>query len=331
MPVALIIGVDGQDGSYLAEFLLARGYRVTGSVPPVDTVNLDRIRHLLGVIDLVTTDLLDQEGLEQLIAKLLPDEIYNLAAHSFLSDSFRQPVLTGETAALGVTRILEAIRATCPRTRFFQASSSEIFGTPTEVPQSETTPFHPRNPYGVAKVYGHLITINYRESYGLFAGSGILYNHESPRRSLVFVTRKITHGAAQIKLGLAKELRLGNLEARRDWGFAGDFVRGMWLMLQQPAPDDYVLATGETHSVRELCETAFAHLGLNYRDYVVQDSESYRPLDAAQLVGNPAKANRILGWKPEVPFHDLVRMMVEADLKGLRDDPDRSSAQTGRR
>lgn len=331
MPVALIIGVDGQDGSYLAEFLLARGYRVAGSVPPVEKVSLDRIRHLLGDIDLVKTDLHDQGGLERLFANLLPDEIYNLAAHSFLSDSFKQPVLTGETAALGVTRILEAIRATSPRTRFFQASSSEIFGDPTEVPQSETTSFHPRNPYGVAKVYGHLITINYRESYGLFAGSGILYNHESPRRGLVFVTRKITHGAAQIKLGLAKELRLGNLEARRDWGFAGDFVRGMWLMLQQPAPDDYVLATGETHSVRELCETAFSHIGLNYRDYVVQDSASYRPPDAAQLVGNPAKANRILGWKPEVGFHDLVRMMVEADLKMLRNDPDRSSTQAGRR
>jgi len=318
MPTALITGIGGQDGSYLSELLLDKGYRVVGTVPDGDPANIDRIRHLLDRIELVRDDLLDQDRLEQVFHDHGPDEVYNFAANSVLAASFHQPILATMVLAMGVTRILEAIRKFAPGARFFQASSSEIFGKPGEVPQSETTPFHPRNPYGVSKVYGHLMAITYRENYGLFACSGILYNHESPRRSPEFVTRKITRAAAMIKLGLSKELRLGNLEARRDWGFAGDYVRAMWLVLQQPRPDDYVLATGETHSVRELCEEAFSHLGLDYREYVVQEAESFRPPETAQLVGNPAKARRVLGWEPEVSFRDLVRRMVDADLEALR-------------
>jgi len=318
MPTALITGVGGQDGSYLSELLLEKGYRVVGTVPDSDPVNIDRIRHLLGRIEIVQDDLLDQDRLEKIFRDHRPDEVYNFAANSVLAASFHQPILATMVLAMGVTRILESIRKITPEARFFQASSSEIFGKPAEVPQSETTPFHPRNPYGVSKVYGHLMTMTYRENYGLYACSGILYNHESPRRSPEFVTRKITQAAAKIRLGLAEEVRLGNLEARRDWGFAGDYVRAMWLMLQQPQPDDYVLATGETHSVRELCEEAFSHAGLDYRDHVVQEAESFRPPETAQLVGNPAKAQRVLGWKREVSFRDLVRTMVDADLEALR-------------
>ena len=317
-PTALITGIGGQDGSYLSEFLLDKGYRVVGTVPDGDPVNIDRVRHLLGRIETVQDDLLDQDRLEKIFRDHRPDEVYNFAANSVLAASFHQPILATMVLAMGVTRILEAIRKVTPKARFFQASSSEIFGKPAEVPQSETTPFHPRNPYGVSKVYGHLMAMTYRENYNLYACSGILYNHESPRRSPEFVTRKITRTAARIKLGLAGELRLGNLDARRDWGFAGDYVRAMWLMLQQPQPDDYVLATGETHSVRELCEEAFSHLGLDYREYVVLEAESFRPPESAQLVGNPAKAHRVLGWKREVSFRDLVRTMVDADLEALR-------------
>lgn len=318
MPTALITGIGGQDGSYLSEFLLDKGYRVVGTVPDDDPVNIDRIRHLLGRIKVVQDDLLDQERIERIFRDHRPDEVYNFAANSVLAASFHQPILATMVLAMGVTRILEAIRKITPEARLFQASSSEIFGKPAEVPQSETTPFHPRNPYGVSKVYGHLMTMTYRENYGLFACSGILYNHESPRRSPDFVTRKITQAAARIKLGLTRELRLGNLEARRDWGFAGDYVRAMWLMLQQPQPDDYVLATAETHSVRDLCEEAFSHVGLDYAEYVVKEAESFRPPETAQLVGNPAKAHRVLGWKREVSFQDLVRTMVDADLAALR-------------
>ncbi len=318
MPTALITGAGGQDGSYLSEFLLDKGYRVVGTVPDGDPVNIDRIRHLLDRIEIVQDDLLEQDRIEQVFLDHRPDEVYNFAANSVLAASFHQPILATMVLAMGVTRILEAIRKITPKARFFQASSSEIFGIPAEVPQSETTPFHPRNPYGVSKVYGHLMAMTYRENYNLYTCSGILYNHESPRRSPDFVTRKITLAAAKIKLGLAKELRLGNLDARRDWGFAGDYVRAMWLMLQQPRPDDYLIATGETHSVGELCEEAFSPLGLDYREYVVQEAESFRPPETAQLVGNPAKAHRVLGWKREASFRDLVRMMVDADLEALR-------------
>ncbi|TSA00103.1 MAG: GDP-mannose 4,6-dehydratase [Deltaproteobacteria bacterium] len=318
MKTALITGMGGQDGSYLSEFLLDKGYRVVGTVPDEDPANIDRIRHLLDRVEVVQDDLLDQDRIEKVFHDHRPDEVYNFAANSVLAASFQQPILATMVLAMGVTRILEAIRKIIPKTRYFQASSSEIFGKPAEVPQSEKTPFHPRNPYGVSKVYGHLMTMTYRENYGLFACSGILYNHESPRRSPEFVTRKITRAAAMIKLGLAKELRLGNLDARRDWGFAGDYVRAMWLMLQQPQADDYVLATGETHSVRDLCEEAFSHAGLDYREYIVQEAESFRPPETAQLVGNPGKAHRVLGWKREVSFRDLVRTMVDADLEVLR-------------
>ena len=318
MTTALITGIGGQDGSYLSEFLLDKGYRVVGTVPDGDPVNIDRIRHLLDRIEIVQDDLLDQERIEKVFRDCRPDEVYNFAANSVLAASFQQPIRATMVLAMGVTRILEAIRKITPTSRFFQASSSEIFGKPAEVPQSETTPFHPRNPYGVSKVYGHLMTMTYRENYGLFACSGILYNHESPRRSPEFVTRKITLAAAKIKVGLAKELRLGNLDARRDWGFAGDYVRAMWLMLRQPQSDDYVLATGETHSVRELCDEAFSHLGLDYREYVVKEEESFRPPETAQLVGNPSKAHRVLGWKREISFRDLVRTMVDADLAAVR-------------
>jgi GDPmannose 4,6-dehydratase len=318
MPTALITGVGGQDGSYLSEFLIGKGYRVVGTVPDSDPVNIDRVRHLLDRIEVVQDDLLDQERIEKIFRDHRPAEVYNFAANSVLAASFHQPILATMVLAMGVTRILEAIRKVTPKARFFQASSSEIFGKPADVPQSETTPFHPRNPYGVSKVYSHLMTMTYRENYNLYTCSGILYNHESPRRSPDFVTRKITLAAARIKLGLAGELRLGNLDARRDWGFAGDYVRAMWLMLQQPQSDDYVLATGETHSVRDLCEEAFSHVGLDYRKYVVLEAENFRPPETAQLVGNPAKAHRVLGWKREVSFRELVRMMVDADLEALR-------------
>ena len=314
---ALITGITGQDGSYLAEFLLGLGYRVVGMVRRTSTVNFDRIRHIQDAIEIVQGDLLDQSSLMEILREHQPDEVYNLAAQSFVPTSFSQPVLTGEFTALGVTRLLEAIRHVKPDARFYQASSSEMFGKVVEVPQRETTPFHPRSPYGVAKVYGHWITVNYRESYGLFACSGILFNHESPRRGLEFVTHKVTHAAARIKLGLQHELRLGNLDARRDWGYAGDYVRGMWLMLQQDQPDDYVLATGETHSVRELCEVAFGHLGLNWQDYVVVDPKYYRPAEVDLLIGDASKAGRVLGWEPQVSFDQLVRMMVDADLRAL--------------
>ena len=318
MKTALITGISGQDGSYLSELLLGKGYRIVGTVPEDTPADIGRIRHLLDKIEIVRDDLLDQERIEKIVGEHRPDEVYNFAANSFRADSFQQPIRSTSLLAVGVTRILEAIRKVTPEARFFQASSSEIYGNPVDIPQTETTPFHPRSPYGVSKVYGHLMTVTYRESYGLYACSGILFNHESPRRRPEFVTRKITLTAAKIKLGLAKELRLGNLDARRDWGFAGDYVRAMWLMLQQSQPDDYVLATGETHSVRDLCEEAFSHVGLDYREYVVLEAESFRSPETAQLVGNPAKARRVLGWKREVSFRDLVRMMVDADLEALR-------------
>jgi GDPmannose 4,6-dehydratase len=291
---------------------------VVGTVPDGDPVNIDRIRHLLDRIEIVQDDLFDQDRLEKIFRDHRPDEVYNFAANSVLAASFQQPILATMVLAMGVTRILESIRKITPTARFFQASSSEIFGKPAEVPQSETTPFHPRNPYGVSKAYGHLMAMTYRENYGLYTCSGILYNHESPRRSPEFVTRKITRAAAMIKFGRSKELRLGNLEACRDWGFAGDYVQAMWLMLQQPQPDDYVLATGETHTVRELCEEAFSHVGLDYREFVVKEAESFRPPESAQLVGNPGKAHRVLGWERTVSFRELVRMMVDADIEANR-------------
>jgi GDPmannose 4,6-dehydratase len=315
MPTALITGITGQDGSYLAEFLLSKGYQVIGMVRRSSTVTFERIQHIQDDITIAQGDLHDQSSLVSIIETYQPDEVYNLAAQSFVPTSWSQPVLTAEATALGVTRLLEAIRLVNPKARFYQASSSEMFGKVREVPQRETTPFYPRSPYGVAKVYGHLITVNYRESYGMFAVSGILFNHESPRRGLEFVTRKITYGAARIKLGLANELRLGNLEARRDWGFAGDYVVGMWLMLQQDEAEDFVLGTGVTHSVRDFCELAFSHLGMDYRQYVVQDPCFFRPAEVDLLVADPTKAHQKLGWRPTVSFEELVRMMVEADLK----------------
>ncbi len=315
MPTALITGITGQDGSYLAEFLLSKGYQVVGMVRRSSTVTFERIHHIQDDIIIAQGDLHDQSSLVSLIETYQPDEVYNLAAQSFVPTSWSQPVLTGEATALGVTRLLEAIRLVNPKIRFYQASSSEMFGKVREVPQRETTPFYPRSPYGVAKVYGHMITVNYRESYEIYAVSGILFNHESPRRGLEFVTRKITYGAARIKLGLANELRLGNLEARRDWGFAGDYVEGMWMMLQQAEAEDYVLGTGVTHSVREFCELAFAHLGLDYRQYVVQDPRFFRPAEVDLLVADPTKARQKLGWQPKMSFEELVHMMVEADLK----------------
>ena len=317
MATALVTGVTGQDGSYLAEFLLKQGYRVVGMVRRSSTVTFERIEHIQDDIEIVQGDLHDQSSLVSIIEEYKPDEVYNLAAQSFVPTSWKQPVLTGEVTALGVTRILEAIRLVKPDTRFYQASSSEMFGKVREVPQTESTPLYPRSPYGVAKVYGHWITVNYRESYDLFACSGILFNHESPRRGLEFVTRKITHSAARIKLGLSKELRLGNLESRRDWGYAGDYVKAMWLMLQQETPDDFVVCTGKTHSVREFCEAAFGYVGLDYRDFVIQDPRFYRPADVDLLVGNPKKADEKLGWTPSVSFEELVRMMVDADIKYL--------------
>ncbi len=317
MKRALITGITGQDGSYLAEFLLEKGYEVWGMVRRASTENFDRIEHLRDRIHLIQGDLLDPYSLIQVLEASQPDEIYNLAAMSFVPTSWNQPTLTGEFTALGVTRLLDAMRLVCPKAHFYQASSSEMFGKVREVPQSETTPFYPRSPYAVAKVYGHYITVNYRESYGLFAVSGILFNHESPRRGLEFVTRKISDGVARIKLGLAKELRLGNLDACRDWGFAGDYVRAMWMMLQQPEPEDFVVATGESHSVREFCEIAFGHVGLNWRDYVVVDPKFIRPAEVDHLIGNAAKARQKLGWRPTVDFPGLVRMMVDADLARL--------------
>ena len=317
---ALITGVTGQDGSYLAEFLLEKGYQVYGMVRRSSTETFERIVHLIGEIELVQGDLLDQGSLVNLIRKIRPAEIYNLASQSFVPTSFEQPVLTGEFTALGVTRILEAVRLCDPRIRFYQASSSEMFGLAKESPQSETTPFHPRSPYGVAKVYGHWITVNYRESYDLFAVSGILFNHESPRRGKEFVSRRITDGVARIKLGRAKKLRLGNLEAKRDWGFAGDYARAMWLMLQQRRPLDFVVATGKTHSVKEFVIFAFAVAGLDWKKYVVSDPALFRPAEVHALCGDSSRARRMLGWKPSVSFARLVQMMVEADLKKVREE-----------
>jgi GDPmannose 4,6-dehydratase len=317
MPRALITGVTGQDGSYLAEFLLDKGYEVVGMVRRTSHHSYERIDHLLDRIEIVAADLLDQHSLTVVLQDFRPDEVYNLAAQSFVPTSWTQPVLTGEFTALGVTRILEAIRLVHPKARFYQASSSEMFGKVTETPQRESTPFYPRSPYGVAKVYGHWITVNYRESYDLFAVSGILFNHESPRRGIEFVTRKVSDGVARIKLGLAKDLHLGNLDARRDWGYAGDYVEAMWLMLQQPTPNDYVVGMGETHSVRELTEIAFRHVGLDYRQHVVSDPRYYRPAEVEVLLADPSKARRELGWQPKVSFERLVTMMVDADLARL--------------
>jgi GDPmannose 4,6-dehydratase len=315
---ALITGITGQDGSYLAEFLLSQGYEVLGMVRRSSTVNFDRIRHFQDNVTIVQGDLLDQMSLLDILREYRPREVYNLAAQSFVPTSWKQPVLTGEFTALGVTRMLDAIRMVDPEIRFYQASSSEMFGKVREVPQCETTPFYPRSPYGVAKVYGHWITVNYRESYDLFACSGILFNHESPRRGLEFVTHKVTYGAVRIKLGLADELRLGNLEARRDWGYAGDYVQAMWLMLQEDEPDDYVIATGRTHSVQELCEVAFGYLALDWREYVVCDPQFFRPAEVDLLVGDCSKARAKLGWEPSVSFEELIRLMVDADLKALQ-------------
>jgi len=321
MTKALVTGVTGQDGSYLAEFLLEKGYQVVGMVRRTSTTNFDRIKHIQDKLILTQGDLLDQVSLMDIMREYQPDEIYNLAAQSFVPTSWKQPVLTGEFTALGVTRMLEAMRMVAPEARFYQASSSEMFGKVRRVPQNEDTPFYPRSPYGVAKVYGHWITVNYRESYDLFACSGILFNHESPRRGLEFVTRKVTHGVARIKLGLAQELAMGNLEAQRDWGFAGDYVRAMWLMLQQEQPGDYVVATGKTHSVRQLLEVAFGLVDLDYEEHVRVDHQFIRPADVDRLVGDASKAREKLGWKPEVGFEKLVEMMVDADLALLKGSP----------
>jgi len=318
MPTGLITGITGQDGSYLAEFLLEQGYQVVGMVRRSSTVNFQRIEHIQDRITLVPGDLLDQMSLVDALREHKPQEVYNLAAQSFVPTSWRQPVFTGEATALGVTRMLEAVHMVDPAIRFYQASSSEMFGKVRQVPQTENTPFHPRSPYGVAKVYGHWITVNYRESYDLFACSGILFNHESPRRGLEFVTRKVTYGAARIKLGLAEDLHLGNLDSRRDWGFAGDYVKAMWLMLQQDHPDDYVVGTGETHAVRELCAVAFGCLGLSWEEHVVVDPRFYRPAEVDLLVSDPTKAREDLGWNPEVGFRELIERMVRADLELLR-------------
>jgi len=315
MPTALITGITGQDGSYLAEFLLTQGYRVIGMVRRTSTISYERISQFQEQVTISQGDLHDQSSLMDLFEEYQPDEVYNLAAQSFVPTSWTQPVLTGEVTALGVTRILEAVRLVCPKARFYQASTSEMFGKVREVPQRETTPFYPRSPYGVAKVYGHWITVNYRESYNIFSLSGILFNHESPRRGLEFVTRKITHGVARIKLGLAQELRMGNLEARRDWGFAGDYVEAMWRMLQQAEPQDFVVGTGETHSVEEFCRVAFEHVGLDYKEYVVQDPKFFRPSEVDLLVSDPRNAHEKLGWAPRVDFKGLVCMMVDSDLE----------------
>lgn len=315
MPTAFITGVTGQDGSYLAEFLHRKGYRVVGMHRRTSTPATGRIAHLLEQIEIAQGDLHDQLSLIDALKKYRPDEIYNLAAQSFVPTSWNQPVLTGEATALGVTRMLEAVRAVDPDVKFYQASSSEMFGKVREVPQTENTPFHPRSPYGVAKTYGHFITVNYRESYDLFATSGILFNHESPRRGLEFVTRKVSHAAASIKLGVQETVGLGNLEASRDWGFAGDYVEAMWLMLQHDSPGDYVIATGKTHTVREMCEIAFGRVGLNFEDHVVSDPSMVRPAEVEHLIGDASKARNVLGWEPRVGFKELMEMMVDADLE----------------
>jgi GDPmannose 4,6-dehydratase len=315
---ALITGITGQDGSYLAELLLDKGYEVVGLVRRSSTLSFERVAHIQDRISIVPGDLLDEVSIIAALREWRPQEVYNLAAQSFVQTSFSQPVFTGEATALGVTRVLDAIRLVDPEIRFYQASSSEMFGKVQAVPQTESTPFYPRSPYGVAKLYGHWITINYRESYDLHASSGILFNHESPRRGLEFVTRKVTHGAASIAAGIGTELRLGNLEAQRDWGFAGDYVRAMWLMLQQDTPSDFVISTGETHTVRELCEVAFARAGLNYENHVVIDDRFFRPAEVDLLVGDAGRANKVLGWQPEVAFVELVEMMVDADIEALR-------------
>ncbi len=315
MKTALITGITGQDGSYLAEFLLDKGYTVFGMVRCSSTDSFERIKHILDKVKIVEGDLLDQNSLNNIIYDVQPDEVYNLAAQSFVPSSWKQPILTSEITGLGVTRLLEAVRTVNPRTRFYQASSSEMFGKVQETPQRETTPFYPRSPYGVAKAYGHYMTVNYRESYNMFAVSGILFNHESPRRGKEFVTRKITHAVARIKLGLDSELHLGNLDAKRDWGFAGDYVRAMWLMLQQSAPRDYVIATGTTHTVREFAEIAFSSVNLDYNRYVVQDNKFFRPAEVDLLIGDPTKANVMLAWEPQVSFGQLIGDMVLSDIK----------------
>lgn len=318
VPRALITGITGQDGSYLAEYLLSQGYEVVGVVRRTSHHSYERIDHLLDRVEIVPADLLDQHSLTVVLQETRPDEVYNLAAQSFVPTSWSQPVLTGEFTALGVTRLLEAVRLVHPTARVYQASSSEMFGKVVESPQTERTPFYPRSPYGVAKAYGHWITVNYRESYGLYAVSGILFNHESPRRGIEFVTRKVTDGVARIKLGLAQEVRLGNLDARRDWGFAGDYVEAMWLMLQQAVPRDYVIGTGETHSVRELVEIAFGHVGLDWQKHVVVDERFYRPAEVDLLQADPTRARTELGWRPRTSFRQLVTMMVDADLQRLK-------------
>jgi GDPmannose 4,6-dehydratase len=326
---ALITGITGQDGSYLAELLLEKGYRVVGMVRRTSTINLDRIEHIQNRLHIVQGDLVDLVSLVDVLRQYEPDEVYNLAAQSFVPTSWQQPILTGEVTALGVTRMLDAIRLVNPKIRFYQASSSEMFGKVVEVPQRETTPFYPRSPYGVAKLYGHWITVNYRESYDMFAVSGILFNHESPRRGLEFVTRKISHGVAQIKLGLANEIRLGNLDARRDWGFAGDYVQAMWLMLQTDEPDDFVVATGETYTIRHFADLAFKRAGLNWEDHVVIDPAFYRPAEVDLLVGDPGKAGEKLGWTPTVGLDELAAMMVDSDIAALESGkkfPDLSAA-----
>ncbi len=318
MPTALITGVTGQDGSYLAELLLAKGYRVVGVVRRTSHDSYERIQHLVGRMEIVPADLLDQHSLQSVVKAAQPDEVYNLAAQSFVPTSWTQPVLTGEFTALGVTRLLDALRLVKPDAKFYQASSSEMFGKVRETPQKETTPFHPRSPYGVAKTYGHYITVNYRESYGMFGVSGILFNHESPRRGLEFVTRRISHGVARIKLGLAREVRLGNLEARRDWGFAGDYVDAMWRMLQHGTAEDFVVGTGVQHSVRDCCEVAFGYAGLDWKKFVVHDAAQDRPAEVDTLLADPSKARKLLGWCPTVDFKGLMTMMVDADLERLK-------------
>jgi GDPmannose 4,6-dehydratase len=315
MKRALITGITGQDGSYLAEFLLAKGYKVYGLTRRSSNPVTDRISHILDKVELISGDLLDQSSLLDAVAESKPDEVYNLAAQSFVHTSWLQPVLTAEFTAVGVTKVLDAVKRAAPKARFYQASSSEMFGQVQAVPQTEKTFFYPRSPYGVAKLYGHWITVNYRESFNMHASSGILFNHESPRRGIEFVTRKITYHVAMIKQGLATELRLGNLDARRDWGFAGDYVEAMWLMLQQEKPDDYVIATGETHSVKEFVEEAFSHVGLDYREFVKTDEKFFRPAEVELLIGDYAKAKKILGWKPKTDFKQLIHMMVDADMK----------------
>ena len=318
MPTALITGITGQDGSYLAEFLLDKGYNVVGMARRSSTVTFDRIKHIQDEISLEQGDLHDQSSLVSVLERYEPDEIYNLAAQSFVPTSWNQPVLTGEVTAMGVTRLLEAVRQVKPDARYYQASSSEMFGKVQETPQSEKTPFYPRSPYGVAKLYGHWITVNYRESHNMFAVSGVLFNHESPRRGLEFVTRKVSYNAARIKLGLSDKLPMGNLEAQRDWGFAGDYVQAMWMMLQRDEPEDFVIGTGETHTVRKLCELAFGHLDLDYKNHVIHDKSFDRPAEVDLLISDPSKAHALLGWEPSVNFQELVEMMVDADLAKLR-------------